>query len=113
MMGAFAVHLRPKGPIPLLKVDVTVDRQPQLPADPRVGLRWGLRGTGILAVLAGPVISYFAALPAGITMDRDYVWVDLHTLLRSQGFAEVVPLLTGARVTTDDRGFVVHFELRR
>ena len=111
--NAFTVHLRPKGPIPLLKIDVIIDRQPHLPADPRLGLRWTLRGAGLLAMLAGPVISYVTALPPGITMDRDYVWVDLHALLRSQGFDEVVPLLTGLRVVTDARGFVVHFEVRR
>ena len=111
--GAFIVHLRPKGPIPLLKVDVTIDRQPQLPADPRLGLRWTVRGVGPLALLAGPLISRFTSLPPGITVDRDYVWVDLHAMLRAQGFGEVVPLLTGVRVLTAERGFLVQFEIRR
>ena len=110
---AFTVHLRPKGPLPLLKVDVIIDRQPQLPTDPRLGMRWTVRGVGPLALLAGPFISRFTSLPPGITIDRDYVWVDLHTLLRAQGFGEVVPLLTGVRVLTAERGFVVQFELRR
>jgi hypothetical protein len=110
---AFTVHLRPKAPIPLLRVDVTIDRQPQLPADPRLGMRWRLRGVGPLALLAGPLISRFTSLPPGITIEGDYVWVDVHTLLRAQGFGDVVPLLTGVRVLTAERGFVVQFEIRR
>lgn len=109
----FTVHVRPKGPIPLLKVDISIDRQPQLPDDPRLGLRWTLRGLGPLAMFAAPVIAYFKTLPEGITMDGDRIWVDLHALLRSQGYGEVVPFLTGVRVLTREQRFLVQFELRR
>ena len=64
---ALTVQLRPRLPIPLLKVDVVIDRQPNLPHDPRLGMRWSLRGAGILTMLAGPVISYFNRLPPGIS----------------------------------------------
>ena len=110
---SFTVHLKPKGPIPLLKVDVSIDRQPQLMDDPRLGMRWTLRGLGPLAMFAGPVIAYFKTLPAGISMDGDRIWVDLHAVLRSQGLGEAVPLLTGVRVLTREQRFVVQFELRR
>lgn len=109
----FTVHLRPRGPIPLLHVDVSIDRQPQLPDDPRLGMRWTLRGLGPLAMFAGPVIAYFQTLPAGISMDGDRIWVDLHALLRSQGLGEAVPFLTGVRVLTREQRFVIQFELRR
>jgi hypothetical protein len=110
---AFTVHLRPRAPIPLLKVEVSIDRQPQLPDDPRLGMRWTLRGLGPLAMLAGPVISYFKRLPAGISIDGDRIWIDLHALLRSQGYGEAVPFLTGVHVATAERRFVIRFELRR
>lgn len=109
----FTVHLRPKGPIPLLHVDVSIDRQPQLPDDPRLGLRWTLRGLGPLAMFAGPVIAYFKTLPAGISMDGDRIWVDLHALLRSQGLGEVVPFLRSVRVLTREQRFLVQFDVRR
>ncbi len=107
------VHLRPRGPIPLLKVDVQIDRQPQLPDDPRLGMRWSLRGLGPLAMFAGPVTTYFKTLPAWISLDGDRIWIDLHELLRSQGLGEAMPLLTGVRVLTREQRFVVQFELRR
>jgi hypothetical protein len=109
----FTVHLRPRGPIPLLKVDVSIEHQPQLPDDPRLGLRWTLRGLGPLAMFAGPVIAYFKTLPVGISMDGDRIWVDLHALLRSQGLSDAAPLLTGVRVLTHEQRFVIQFELRR
>ena len=109
----FTARLRPKGPIPLLNVDVRIDRQPQLPDDSRLGMRWTLRGLGPLAMFAGPVIAYFKTLPAGITMDGDRIWVDVHALLRSQGLGEAVPLLTGLRVLTREERFLVQFEVRR
>jgi hypothetical protein len=111
--NSFTVHLRPNGPLPLLKVDATIERQPELPAHPVLGIRWTLRGIGPLAMLAGPFISRFKGLPPGITIDRDWIWVDVHPLLRSQGYGEVIPFLTGVRVRTAERGFVVQFELRR
>jgi hypothetical protein len=107
------VHLRPRGPIPLLKVDVQIDRQPRLPDDPRLGMRWSLRGLGPLAMFAAPVTAYFKALPAWIRLDGDRIWVDLHVLLRSQGLGEAVPFLTGVRVLTREQRFVIQFELRR
>jgi hypothetical protein len=110
---AFTVHLTTKLPIPLLKVDVTIDRQPQLPGDPRIGMRWALRGAGFLSMLAGPVVSLFKTLPPGVSMDGDRIWVDLQTILRSQGFGEMMPLISGVHVSTAERRFVIRFEVRR
>ena len=109
----FTVHLRPRGPIPRLNVDVSIDRQPQLPDDPRLGMRWTLRGLGPLAMFAGPVIAYFKTMPPGISIDGDRIWVDLHALLRGQGLGEAVPFLRGVRVLTREQRFLVQVELRR
>ena len=109
----FTVRLRPKGPIPQLTVDVTIDQQPEFPGKPYLGMHWSLRGVGPLAMLATPVIQHFKALPPGIAIDRDRIWVDLPALLRSQGAGELVPFVTGVRVRTQPARFVIQFELRR
>ena len=110
---SFTVQLRPKGPLPAMKVDVAIDQQPQLPGDPILRMHWTLRGLGPLAMLASPFISSFKVLPPGVTIDRDRILVDLHAVLRSQGYGEMIPFLTGVRVLTRERRFVVQFELRR
>jgi hypothetical protein len=110
---SFTVHVRPKGPLPLLKVDVRIEQQPDLPANPTLGLRWSLRGVGALAMFAAPLLSLFKAPPPGITLDRDRVLIDLHRLLQAQGYGELIPLLTGLRVLTRENGFVVQFQMRR
>jgi hypothetical protein len=107
------VHLRPKGPIPLLNVDAVIDQQPQLPVNPVLAMRWSLRGLGPLAMFAAPIVSYFKALPPGITLDRERLSVNVHTLLRSRGYGDIIPLLTGVRVSTRERRFVVQFEIKR
>jgi hypothetical protein len=109
----FTVQLRTRVPIPLLKVDVRIDQQPELPAHPVLGLRWALRGLGPLALLAGPFMGYLKGLPPGIRLEGDRVWVNIEELLRQRGMEEIVPLLAGVRVTTRDRRFVIAFELRR
>ena len=76
-------------------------------------MRWTLRGLGPLALLAAPVMAYLKKLPAGVRMDGDRLWVNVEEILRQRGLGEIVPLLTGIRVTTRERRFVVAFELRR
>jgi len=110
---AFTVHLRPKGPWPLLRVEAAIDQQPDMPANPVLGIRWSLRGLGALAALAAPFLAQFRTLPPGITLDRDHIYVNLQALLRAQGYAELLPLVTGIRVLTREGGFVVQFEVRR
>jgi hypothetical protein len=110
---AFTVHLRPRVPIPVLRLDVQIDQQPELPAQPVIGMRWALRGLGPLGLLAGPVMAYLKTMPPGIRLEGDRVWVDVEEILRQRGLGEILPLLTRLRVTTRDRRFVVAFELRR
>ena len=109
----FTVHVRPRVPIPALRVDVQIDQQPELPGRPVLGMRWALRGLGPLGLLAGPVMGYFKALPPGIRIEGDRAFVNVEELLRHRGLGEIVPLLTRVRVTTRERGFVVAFEFRR
>jgi len=110
---AFTVHVRPRAPIPGLRVDVQIDQQPVLPGQPLLGMRWALRGLGPLAAFAAPFLTQFKKLPPGVRLDGDRIWVNLEELLRQRGLGEIVPMLTGVRVTTKERRFVVAFELRR
>jgi hypothetical protein len=110
---SFTVHLRPRGPLPALKVAMRIDQQPQLPQDPRLGVHWTLKGLGPLAMFAAPIASYFKVLPPGLQLEGDRVIVDVHTLLRTQGFAAAVPFVSGLRVLTREGRFVIQFELRR
>jgi hypothetical protein len=110
---AFTVQVRMRGPLPALKVEMRIDHQPQLPRDPTLGMRWALKGLGPLGMLAAPFAAYFNALPHGVRLEGDRVWVDVHALLRAQGAGELVPFLSGVRVITRERRFVIQFELRR
>jgi len=110
---AFTVHVRPRAPMPALRVDVQIDTQPVLPAQPMLGMRWALRGLGPLGTLAAPFIAQLKTLPPGVRVDGDRAWVNVEELLRQRGLGEIVPLLTGLRVTTRERRFVIAFELRR
>ena len=109
----FTVHVRPRIPIPGLRVDVQIDQQPDLPARPTFGMRWTLRGLGPLGLLAGPVMGYLKALPPGIWIEGDRAFVNIEEVLRQRGLGEIVPLLTRLRVTTRERSFVVAFEFKR
>ena len=110
---AFTVHVKPRAPLPTVRVDVVIDRQPELPAQPMVGMRWALRGLGPLAMLATPFLSSLKRLPAGVRLDGDRIWVNVEELLRQRGLGDIVPLLTRARVTTSEQRFMIAFELRR
>jgi hypothetical protein len=110
---AFSVHLHLRGPLPQLVIDARIDQQPRLPDDPTIGVRWTVRGLGPLAMFAAPLIAKSKSLPPGLRLERDHLWVDVHELLRTQGLEDVVPWLTGVRVLTRERRFVIQFELRR
>jgi hypothetical protein len=98
--------------LPALNVEAVIDRQPELPHSPLLGLRWSLPGFGPLAMFAGPALSFFKALPPGITLAGDRITVDLAHLLRARGLGDLLPHLTRLRVTTRQGAIVVTFGLR-
>ena len=109
----FVVRLRVRGPLPPLRIDLRIDREPRLPSDPTLAMHWKLSGLGPFAILAAPIASYFRVLPRGVRLESNRLLLDVHELLRAQGFGEAVPLLTGLRVITREGRFVIQFELRR
>ena len=109
---AFTVHLTMKGPLPSVRIAVTIELQPGLPQSAVLGMRWSMPGLGPLAMLAAPALSFFKALPPGIGVDGDRIAVDIGVLLRSRGLGDLLPLLTRLRVTTRRGAFVVQFAAR-
>jgi hypothetical protein len=99
----FVVRLKP-ALLPPLALRFQIDRQPELPHSPVLVLRLARQG---LAALAGPLVRVLPALPAGIRMDGDRILVDLATLLRRHGAADVLDYLSELEIATDAGRFVV------
>ena len=97
--------------VPRLKVALAIETQPDLPALPVVVLR--LETTGLM-MLAGPVLRLLNALPAGMTVKDDRIYVDLRDLAQRRGLAPYFDYLEQLRVNTVDGGVVltVHGRIR-
>jgi hypothetical protein len=90
--------------IPALKIPVRIERQPQFPSSPVLVLRLEL---GALGLLAAPALRFFNALPAGIHLENDRLFVDLSRLARERGFAEYLEFVQRLEVHTTAAAVVV------
>ena len=107
-----SIQLTPRARfMPPVRVTAHIERQPDFPHHPLLLLRWTMPGIGPLAMLAGPALSFFKALPRGITADGDRLAVDLRELLELRGLGEVVGFLRRVAVHTRAGSFVVSFEV--
>jgi hypothetical protein len=95
--------------IPPLKVTVLIDRQPDLPSSAILVLKLEL---GALGVLAGPALRFLDALPPGLHVDRNRLYVDIATLLDQRGMRPYLDYLEQLRVNTADGAVVVSFRAR-
>ena len=95
-----------------LRVHVRIERQPQLPADPVLWLRWSMPGAGPLALFAAPALSLFKALPPGVSDDTDRLAIDIREVLASRGLGDVVGYLKHLEVHTRPGAFIVRGEVR-
>jgi hypothetical protein len=93
-----------------VNLTVTIERQPEMPTSPVVILRWTSALPG-LSMLAGRATSFLSALPPGIRMDGDLVFLDVRTLLAQRGLDGLMPLLERLRVTTDEGRILLHLVL--
>ena len=110
----FTANLELRGQ-PFLKdarVEVQIEKQPELPDHPMFLLKWSMPGLGPLARMAAPFVSQFKQLPPGIRIDSDHVLIDLRALLDSLGYGELLAHLTGLHVQTKEGAFVVRFDVR-
>jgi hypothetical protein len=106
-----AIQVVPRARLmPPVNITARIERQPEFPANPVLLLRWSMPAAGPLALFAGPMLSYFKAMPPGIRMDGDRVAVDLRELLRSRGLDEVVGFVRKLEVHTRPGGFVLRVE---
>ena len=99
------VRLRKPAWLPRISVQLHVERQPQLPDSPLLILK--LVSHGALASLAGSAARFLDALPAGLRMEGDLVFVDVAALLRKYAGVDVVKYLTRVELTTRDGVVVV------
>lgn len=85
--------------LPPINVTLVIERQPELPHTPLIGLRvTGLPG---LLALAGPMFSIGRMLPSGVRLEGDRLLVDLAALLAARGQRELLGYLERLRVTSE------------
>jgi hypothetical protein len=90
--------------LPAMKVGLVIEGQPELPASPILVLKLEMGG---LLALAGPATRFLSALPAGIRIVEDRIYVNLATLLAERGLADLLEYAEQVRVTTVDGAVVV------
>ena len=91
--------------LPAINLGVAIDRQPDLPSSPVLVLRLKTSGLSALACAAFRLLN---ALPPGVRMDADRIFVDVATLLDARGLAPYLAYVNELRVNTVD-GAVVLF----
>jgi len=96
--------------LPPVSATLVIERQPDLPASPLLGLRvTGLPG---LLALAGPLVSIGRMLPPGVRLEGDHVTLDLAELLAQRGQADLLRFLSRLRVTSEAGRLVLQIEAR-
>ncbi len=94
--------------LPPISLEVLIDKQPSLPADPVLGLT--LSGMGGLMRFAGPVAGFFTALPPGVRMEGDRVFVDIRAALAPHGLTSVLNYVEEILVATEEGRLLVLFK---
>jgi len=97
---------------PSVSIGAHIERQPEFPDYPVLGLRWSIAGTGTLARLVAPFIASFKSLPSGIRIERDLITIDVREMLVARGFGEIIEHVAGLRVDTKTGVTVVRVSLR-
>lgn len=79
--------------MPSIPVAVRIERQPDLPRDAVLRLRWSLPSSGPLTLVVRAIAGFIKTTPPGIQIDSDVILVDLETLLKERGLEEALQLL--------------------
>jgi hypothetical protein len=95
------------GFLPSIAVEAVLDRQAELPHSPELVFRWRTMLPG-LAGLAGSAASFFKKLPPGVRMEGDRVFVHVGQLFARAGAADLLPLLSEARLSTREHVVDLH-----
>lgn len=95
--------------LPPITLTVEIEQQPQLPDTPLVLRILSLPG---LMSLAGAAVSFTSVLPPGVRMENQRLFVDLRVLLQRHGYDELVALIDGLRLTTEEGKLTADVSLR-
>jgi hypothetical protein len=96
--------------LPPISLEVIVEKQPELPGDPVMVLL--LSGLGGLLRFAGPAAGFLKALPPGVRMEGERVFVDICAALAAKGLASVLNYVESVLVTTEEGRLVLAFSVR-
>lgn len=96
--------------MPSIPIALRIERQPDLPRDPALRLRWSLAGNGPLTLVARAVVGYFKTLPPGIQIDREVIVVDVQALLKERGLDEALQLLHRVAFHTRPGALIVRLQ---
>ena len=83
--------------LPPVRIRLTIEQQPDLPASPILVLRMVLEG---VAALAGPGLRFLEGLPPGVRLEQDRLHVDLAALLRHHDAEAALSSITALELTT-------------
>lgn len=94
--------------LPPIHATVAIERQPDLPQNPTLGLRI----TGLAGLLArvGPLVSVTPKLPPGLSLDADVLTVDLRQLLAERGQEDWLRLVQRVVVHSEKGRVVIELE---
>jgi len=92
--------------LPAITLTLSIERQPAFPDSPVLILK--MERTGLLA-LAGPALRFLNALPAGIRVEHDRIYLDLLTLLEVRGLAHYLEYINALNVNTVEGALIVSF----
>jgi hypothetical protein len=95
--------------LPPVNLTLHIERQPQ-PSNPELVLR--VSGLGGIMRFAGPAVGLFAALPPGVRLDGDHLFVNIATLLREHGQGDLLPYAQEIVVLTEEGTLVLQVQLR-
>jgi hypothetical protein len=90
--------------LPTINLGVAIDRQPDLPSSPVLVLKLETSG---LSALAGVALRFLNALPPGIRMEADRIFVDIAKLLDARGLGRYLAYVNELRVNTVDGAVVI------
>jgi hypothetical protein len=96
--------------LPSLNLTLVIERQPELPADPVLGMR--ITGAGGMMRLAAPAITSFGLLPPGVQLDGDHLMVNLRTLLQQHGQAALLDYAEQMQVMTEEGALILLVQVR-
>jgi hypothetical protein len=98
------VRLRQLPFLPAIPIGVVIDRQPDLPSAPVLGLRIV---SPLIAAAAGPLAGFFKSLPPWVRLDGAHVSIDLQAAAASYGAAEAFGYLRAIALTTSEGRVIV------